>query len=184
MPCACSMCLVAHRQSVPLGLRFQSLALLSALRKSGRCQEKKYRFPGRMLVNPSAAAVLLWPCVSNWTECFFESNSNNVVSSFKKQNNAVLVHPPVSFAKASRRPAFQSFIKEVFDRMKGLMKKSINSQGTAYWVINKILKRVLSNVAIYGLSSLGQSNLFLPLPHSPALAPSTPSGLQIKGGSL
>lgn len=49
--------------------------------------------------------------------------------------------------------------------MKGLMKKSINRPGTARWVINKTLKESFSEVALCGLSSLGQSNLFMLLPH-------------------
>lgn len=44
--------------------------------------------------------------------------------------------------------------------MKGLMKRSINGQGISYWVINKTLKECFQ---IW--SSLGQSNLFMLLPH-------------------
>lgn len=67
--------------------------------------------------------------------------------------------------------------------MRGLMKKSINRPGIAYWVINKTLKESFQ-MWLYVVCPHWVKAIYLCFFLTPAISPSTPLGLQIKEGSL
>lgn len=92
---------------------------------------------------------------------------------------------PISLQRhpGSLHNIFQSFIKKVFDCMKGLMKKSINRLGIAYWVINKTLKEPFQ-MWLYVVCPHWVKAIYLCFFLTPAISPSTLLGLQIKEGSL
>lgn len=111
----------------------------------------------------------------------FKSKANILVSSLIQCWTPTLFFPR-SFPKATR---FQSFMKKVFDCMKGLMKKSINRLGIAYRVINKTLKESFQMWLYVFCPHWVKANLFTLLPHPCYLSiHSLTVGLQIKEGSM